>query len=199
MRAIIAFLIGAAAAGSSGLQGQVDYNARLGLTWATPLVRDNIVDEVELRQKLAPTLMLGASLPIAPRYQAGLELALTTSGYRGEQAGTSTDLGTIHTGSLSLGLHGPITPGLRWRGGVGLLSYWPTEDRGIFLRGGTTKFLTGAGIDYRHSIMPRWEMMVSLRYDYHRFTTDELEARGFSQSQGVQRIAATIGLARGSR
>jgi hypothetical protein len=42
-------------------------------------------------------------------------------------------------------------------------------------------------------------MMASLRYDFHRFTTDELEARGFSQSQGVQRIAATIGLSRGRR
>jgi hypothetical protein len=199
MRSIHAFLFIAAAAGPSELQGQVDYNARLGVTWATPLVRDNIVDEIEIRQKLAPTLMLGASLPIAPRYQAGLELALTTSGYRANEGGSSTELGTIRTGSVTLGLLGPITPGLRWRGGVGLLSYWPTEDQGIFLRGGTTKFLAGAGIDYRRPILPQWEMMVSLRYDYHRFTTDELEARGFSQNQGVQRIAATIGLARGGR
>jgi hypothetical protein len=197
MRAIFAFLIVGAAAGASVLQGQVDYNARLGLTWATPLVGDNIVDEIEVRQKLAPTLTLGASLPIAPLYQAGLELALTTSGYRVGEAGSSTDLGTIRTGSLSLGLHGPVAPGLRWRGGLGLLSYWPAEDQGIFLRGGTTRFLVGAGIDYRRPILPQWEMMASLRYDFHRFTTDELKSRGFSQSQGVQRIAATIGLARG--
>ena len=39
--------------------------------------------------------------------------------------------------------------------------------------------------------------MASLRYDFHRFTTDELQARGFSQSQGVQRVSATVGLARG--
>jgi hypothetical protein len=199
MRAILAFLIIAAAAGSSVLQGQVDYNARLGVTWATPLLRDNIADEIELRQKLAPTLMLGASLPIAPPYQAGLEVALTTSGYRANEAGASTDLGTLRTGSVTLGLHGPISTGLRWRAGAGLLGYWPAEEQGIFLRGGTTKFLAGAGIDYRRPILPQWEMMVSLRYDFHRFTTEELEARGFSQSQGVQRIAATIGLARGGR
>lgn len=198
MRAILAFLI-IAPAGSSLLQGQVDYNARLGVTWATPLLRDNIIDEIEVRQKLAPTLVLGASLPIAPLYQAGLELALATSGYRVEEAGTSGDLGTLRTGSVTLGLHGPVAAGLRWRAGVGLLGYWPAEERGIFLRGGTTKFLAGAGIDYRRPILPQWEMMVALRYDFHRFTTEELEARGFSQSQGVQRIAASIGLARARR
>ncbi len=199
MRVILAFLFVASGAGTSALQGQVDYNARLGVTWATPLLRDNIVDEVELRQKLAPTLMLGASLPIAPLYRAGLEIGLTTSGYRGEEGGTSTDLGTIRTGSVTLGLHGPVARRLYWRAGVGLLGYWPSEEQGIFLRGGTTKFLAGAGIDYRTPLLPQWEMMVSLRYDYHRFNTDELQARGFSQSQGVQRIALTLGLARGSR
>ena len=112
---------------------------------------------------------------------------------------TPVDLGTLRTVSITLGLDGPITPGFRWRGGAGLLQYWPSEDRGIFLRGGTTRFLAGAGIDYRRPIMTQWDIMVSLRYDFHRFTNDELEARGFSQAQGVQRIAATIGLARGPR
>ena len=198
MRALLASLF-LAAAGASPLQGQVDYNARLGLTWASPLLRDDIVDEIRVRQKLAPTLMLGASLPIAPRYRAGVEVGLATSGYRSDESGTSTDLGTLRTGSITLGLHGPISPGLEWRGAVGLLGYWPAQEQGPFLRGGTTRFLAGAGVDYRRPLLPQWEMMVSLRYDYHRFTTDELQARGFSQSQGVQRISATVGLARGRR
>jgi hypothetical protein len=41
--------------------------------------------------------------------------------------------------------------------------------------------------------------MVSLRYDFHRFTTEELTARGFSGTQGIQRVSAGIGLARGRR
>ncbi|MDQ3224532.1 MAG: hypothetical protein M3Q75_13850, partial [Gemmatimonadota bacterium] len=104
MRVIPAFLIIAFTAGSSELQGQLDYGARLGLTWATSLMRDNIVGEIEVRQKLAPTLMLGASLPIAPLYRAGLEIGLATSGYRADEAGSATDLGTIRTGSVTLGL-----------------------------------------------------------------------------------------------
>lgn len=199
MRLIVTLLIAAPAAGAPALQAQVDYNARVGVTWATALLHDRIIDGIDVRQKLAPTVALGASLPIAPLYQAGLEVVLTTSGYRAEEAGTETDLGTLRTGSVMLGLQGPISSGLYWRAGVGLLGYWPTEEQGMFLRGGATRFLAGAGVDYRQPVMTQWDMMVSLRYDYHRFTTDELRARGFSQTQGVQRVAATVGIARGRR
>jgi hypothetical protein len=200
MRAIPSLLVLVVAGGVPALHAQVDYNARLGVTWATALLRDDLINEIEVRQKLAPTLVLGAALPIAPLYRAGLELALATSGYQSEETGSATgDLGTVRTTALSLGLDGPISPGFHWRAGVGLLRYWPAEERGIFLRGGTTRFLAGAGLDYQRPILTQWDMMASLRYDFHRFTTDELEARGFSQSQGVQRIAVTLGLARGRR
>lgn len=200
MRATLTLLLLILAGGETALHAQVDYNARVGATWATALVRDDIINEIEVQQKLAPTLVLGVALPIAPLYQAGLELALATSGYQSkEDGGETVDLGTLRTGTITLGLDGPVSHGLRWRAGVGLLRYLPAEDHGIFLRGGTTRFLAGAGIDYRYPIMAKWDLMAALRYDFHRFTTDELEARGFSQSQGVQRIGVTLGLARGHR
>ena len=88
---------------------------------------------------------------------------------------------------------------LRWRVGLGGLFYWPSEDRGIFLQGGPIRFLAGAGADWRRPVMPKWDLMVSARYDFHRFTTDELEQRGFSQAQGVSRVSLSVGLARGIR
>jgi hypothetical protein len=48
-------------------------------------------------------------------------------------------------------------------------------------------------------VMPSWDLMVSARYDFHRFTTDELKGRGFSQAQGVSRISLSVGLAQGIR
>lgn len=199
MRVTLPLLVLVIAGGVPALHAQVDYNARLGVTWATALLRDDVLNGIEVRQKLAPTLVLGAALPIAPLYRAGLEATLTTSGYKSDESGTETDLGTLRTGGITLGLDGPVASTVRWRAGVGLLRYWPTEDRGIFLAGGTTRFLVGAGVDYRRSIMTKWDLMASLRYDFHRFTTDELQARGFSQSQGVQRISAALGLSRGTR
>jgi hypothetical protein len=200
MRAILSFLLLTAAGGASRVEAQVDYNARLGVTWATTLLRDDVINEIEVRQKLAPTLVLGAAMPIAPLYRAGLELTLATSGYQSKEAGVGTvGLGTVRTTSVTLGLDGPIVQALRWRAGAGLLRYWPTDDQGIFLQGGTTRFLAGVGIDYQRPVLTQWDLIASLRYDFHRFSTAEIEARGFSQSQGVQRIAATIGLARGRR
>lgn len=199
MRVTLALLTVLSFAAVPALRAQATYYGRLGATFATPLIRDVIIDEIVVRQSLAPTLVLGASLPIAPLYRAGLEAMLTSSGYHSSEGGTAVGLGTLRTASAILGLDGPIASDFRWRAGAGLISYWPTEDRGIFLRGGTTRFLAGVGADYRRAVMSQWDLMVSLRYDFHRFSTDELEARGFNQSQGVQRVSLTLGLARGGR
>jgi hypothetical protein len=199
MRALLALLIALPGTGLPVLQAQTDYSARLGATYATNLLRDAVVREIHVRQSVAPTLALGASLPITPVYRAGLEATLTTSGYHSTDGVAETDLGTLRTGSVLIALEGPVWRRVSWRGGIGLISYWPAEDSGIFLRGGTTRFLAGAGLDYRPPLSTRWEFMVSLRYDFHRFTTDELAARGFTGHQGVQRISATVGLARARR
>jgi hypothetical protein len=199
MRAILALLFVLPTMAVSQARAQANYYARLGLTFATRLVTDNIVQDITTRQSLAPTLALGASLPISPAYSAGLEATLTSSGYHSSEAGVETDLGTLRTGSLLLGLSGPVWRRISWRAGAGLIRYFPAEESGIFLRGGTTRFLAGAGFDYRPQLLPNWDLMVSLRYDFHRFTTDELAARRFTGSQGVQRVSASIGLARARR
>jgi hypothetical protein len=199
MRAILASVLVLATVPVSEAQSQTDYYARLGLTFSTDLLRDEVFQPIEARQSVAPTLVLGASLPIAPTYRAGLEGALTSSGYHSREANQNSDLGTIRTGSLLLGLEGPIWRWLRWRAGAGVIRYWPAERTGAFLQGGSTRFLAGAGVDYRPPLLTKWDLMVSLRYDFHRFTTDELVTRGFTGSQGVQRVSASIGLARGRR
>lgn len=196
MRGILIPVLILSAAVAPEAQSQVDYYARLGLSYATKLVQDDILQQIEVRQRLAPILALGAAIGIAPRYRAGLEAMLTSGGFHSEESGSETELGTIRTGTLLLGLDGPIWHRFRWRAGTGLITYWPSEDSGVFLRGGATRFLAGAGVDYRYPTHQLWDVMVSLRYDFHRFTTDELVARGFSGAQGVQRVSLSIGLAR---
>ena len=198
MRLLCALLIALPVTASTA-RAQIDYYGRLGLTGSTKLVQDRLFQEIEVRPGLAPTLVLGASLPFTPTYRAGLETTLTTSGYHVREQDTDSDLGTLRTIALVLGIDGPITGRLGWRGGVGLIRYWPSREEGIFLQGGDTRFLVGGGIDYRPALMRQWDLMMSLRYDFHRFTTEELAARGFSGSQGVQRISASIGLARARR
>ena len=186
-------------AGAGQVQAQADYYARAGAQWASILVRDVLATEVTVQQSIAPMVALGASMPISPGYRAGLEGTLSTGSYSAEQDGVETDLGTLRTASVVLGLDGPVWKTLRWRVGLGGIFYWPSEDRGIFLQGGPTRYLAGAGADWRSPVMRAWDLMVSARYDFHRFTTDELDRRGFSQAQSVSRVSLSVGLARGIR
>jgi hypothetical protein len=185
------------AGGVSSLEAQTEYYARLGAVGAGDLLHDVIVNEITVQQSIAPMLAVGASLPIGPKgYRAGLEGTLASGKFHSSEAGSETDLGTLRTGSLMLNLEGPLLSQLRWRAGLGILPYWPAEKEGIFREGGEIRFLTGAGVDYRWPVMTKWDLMTSLRYDWHRFTTDELELRGFSQTQGVSRISLSVGLSR---
>ena len=190
-------LVARLAAGGSPLHAQMEYHARLGAVWANDLVRDFIFDEITVRQSIAPMLALGATLPVGPRgYRAGLEGTLASGKFHSREAGDDIDLGTLRTATLQLGLEGPFSTALRWRAGVGGIKYLPSDDEGIFLEGGPIRVLVGASVDYRRAVMPRWDLMLSLGYDFHRFSTDELEHRGFAQSQGVSRVAFTVGLSR---
>jgi hypothetical protein len=187
------------AAGTGALHAQTDYYARAGAMWSSTLVRDMLVTEVTVQQSIVPMVALGASMPISPGYRAALEGTLSSGGFSAEQDGDETDLGTLRTASVLLGLEGPVWRMVRWRVGLGGILYWPSEDRGIFLQGGPVRFLAGAGADWRSPVLQSWDLMVSARYDIHRFTTDELERRGFSQAQGVSRVSLSVGLARGIR
>ena len=72
------------------------------------------------------------------------------------------------------------------------------EKEGHLVRrqGGGLLDLVGAGVDYRRRSFGSWDLMVSARYDLHRFTTAELQDRGFTQSQSVQRASLSLGFAR---
>jgi len=181
------------------LHAQTEYYARVGAVGASDLLHDALIEEVKVRQSIAPMVAIGGSLPIGPGYRAGLEATFASGGFKVEEGGSKDDLGTLRTGSLMASLEGPIARGVRWRAGLGGLLYWPSEDTGIFQQGGTTRLLAGAGADYRRPVLPAWDLMASLRYDFHRFSTTELEARGFSNAQGVSRISLSVGLSRSSR
>ena len=184
-------------AGASGLAAQTTYYARLGAIGASNLLRDVIVDEITVRQSIAPLLALGGSLPLGARgYRVGLEATIASGKFHSSESGSDTDLGTIRTGTVMLQLDGPLYRQFRWQAGLGGIQYWPKDKDGIFQEGGKLRFLAGAGVNYVRPVLPKWDLMTSLRYDWHRFTTDELERRGFSQAQGVSRVSLSIGLGR---
>jgi hypothetical protein len=188
------------AAGAPPVQAQANYFLRVGAVGASKLLKDFITSPITVKQSIAPMVAFGGSLPVGTKgYRAGLEATIESGSFHSTENGVDTDLGTLRTGTLTAFLEGPVVDRLRWNVGLGGIAYRPAEDSGIFAQGGTTSFLAAAGADYRYPIHQKWDVMASARYDYHRFNTDELEARGFSHSQGVGRVSLTVGIARGLR
>jgi len=187
--------------GTLAAQEGPDYYARLGAVWSSHLSQDDIAgDRIETTPAIAPMLVVGVAFPAFPRYRAGLEAALTSGSYSAGGDVPETNLGTIRTLSATLGIDGPVHGReLRWRASLGVLKYLPAADQSVFLRGGPLDFLVGAGLDYRRPVSGTWDVIAALRYDFHRFTTDELEARGFAQAQPVHRVSLSVGIARGGR
>jgi hypothetical protein len=186
-------------AGATVLSAQSDYYLRFGAIGTSNLLKDGIVSQITVRQSIAPLLVLGGSLPLKRGYRAGIEGTLSSGGFHSTEAGVETSLGTLRTASLQLDLSGPIGRQFSWWTGLGGLFYLPRNDEGIFLQGGTTRLLAGGGLDWRRPVVSRWDLMTSLRYDFHRFTTEELKSRGFGQSQAISRFSVSIGIARGRR
>jgi hypothetical protein len=194
---LLTLLLGGAA---PALCAQTEYYARVGAVGASNLLRDVIFTELTLRQSVAPMLALGASLPIgAPGYRANLEGTFASGKYHRRQNDVSENIGTLRTATLMLGLEGPVVQALRWRLGLGGIQYLPADDEGVFQTGGVLRLLAGAGADYRRPVGAKWDLLTSVRVDFHRFTTETLEARGFSQTQGITRVSLSVGLSGGLR
>ena len=187
------------AGASAPLAAQTGYYARLGASGASRLITDEVIQPITTRQSVAPALFAGVDLPLGTRYGIGIEGELATGGLHADETTTATryDLGHLTTGSATVSLIGPLAPHIRWRAGVGVLKYFGGTSGAIFQQGGPLDLLVGAGADWRRPAFGRWDVMVSARYDYHRFTTAELQSRGFANSQGVHRVSLSVGLAGG--
>jgi len=188
----------------AGLNAQARHSVylRAGASWSSDLVTDKIVsDNITVQPDVAPAILVGGQIEAFPRYNVDLEAQFTSGSYSAATSGRgTTDLATLRTLSVSVGFNGPlIGPWTRWRASVGFLDYLPREKQGIFLQGGPLDATVGAGLDYRRPVSSRFDILVSLRYDYHRFITDELQSQGFSQTQQVHRVGLTIGIATGGR
>lgn len=175
---------------------QVRVTVLVGATGSSSLVNDEVIETIEVTPGLAPTFLLGASLPISPKVRASLELGYGSSSVEiTGGSGLTEDFGTLGTFTAALGLVGPIVSRLDWRLSLGVLQYFPSEDTGIFADGVPAAAVFGAGLDWRQPLSERWTGVIGARYDFHLFTTPALESAGFSGSQQVSRVGLAVGAA----
>lgn len=193
---VAAAIVALLAARPASLAAQAHFTARLGVTWTSTLVEDEIrTDEpITLEAGIAPTLVLGADLPLTPKNRVGLEVALARSDAEVDDAGTTSTLTSLTTATFTVGLDGRIRDPLRWRAAFGAIKYLPGEDVGVFREGGPWRWVAGAGLDWSRPLNDRLSLTAGLRYDYHRFTTDALRDQGFANPEAVHRVALTVGV-----
>ena len=171
-------------------------SALIGVTGSSSLVNDQIFQDIQVKPALAPTLLLSASLPVATKLRASLDLGYSSSAADLTEGGQPAgDLGTLGALSISAAMAGPLVSRLSWRFSLGLLKYFPSSDTGIFRDGVPLAALFGAGLDWRQPISERWSGLVGVRYDFHLFSTPALENAGFSGSQQVSRVGVALGAA----
>lgn len=186
------------AAAAAPVHAQLDYYARVGATGSSALVRDVLFEPFETTPGIAPTLVGGISIPVGTENRLGIEGTIVSGSLNAaaEDSGEDVDLGRLTTISAMANAEGAIAGPFNWRVGIGLIKYLPSEDAGLFAQGGPIRYFVGGGVDFRRPTFGNWDLMISARYDVHRFTTEELRDRGFTQAQGVQRGSLTFGLAR---
>ena len=178
------------------LAAQGRYGLSLGGIWSSPIVTDHIFNDIDLQPALAPAVTLNASWPVSKKARLGAEASFATGHLDSKESGQSVDIGTLRSLTVTGGVEAPLVDKLWGRLGGGFIKYLPAEEQGVFQDGGPLRWVLGLGLDYRWQWKPRWQWVAGLRYDFHRFTTDELVAQGFGGTQDVHRVMISIGIAR---
>lgn len=172
---------------------QTRYSFGVGATGGTKLAEDRIFQTIKVEQRIAPTFTLGASIPVSEKERGSLEVALGFARTRIKESGQpDADGPNFRTLSVSLGVDGPIKGPVRYRIGAGLLKYLPDKED-FFRQGGPLLLLLSLGADASIVRTGDFGLVARVRYDYQRFSTDELRTAGFARTQDVHRVG--VGLA----
>lgn len=183
----------------SPLTAQVTWNARLGATYTTTMVTDQLAGQpVKLRPTIAPTLIGEALLPLRTRtpMQGSAELQFTTATLQSHQGSATTRVAGMRTFTLTAGVRGRLVAPLQWRAGIGFVSYATSEKAGVFQGGAPLRPAASAALSYERRLTPTLHLSGLLRYDVHGFTTAQLKSNGFTGSQTVHRVTLSVGVGR---
>ncbi len=167
--------------------------ASLGARYGTALVSDSIVRPLDVRQAVAPVLALGLTTPADGPWSGEAALDVTFTGIRRDEAGTTVDLGSLTTLSLTVAVRRGLASGVTARAGAGALLYRPEREAGIFGAGPSAAAPVGLlGVTWAPDAGRRYGLALDLRYDVHRFITPALRAVGFADSRIVHRIGLAL-------
>ncbi len=167
-----------------------------GVTASSRLLEDFLDGPITVTQAVMPTVAVQVSHTLQSGYRLGVEARVASGATEVNDNGVTDDLGTVRTISVMALADGPVRGAVRWQAGVGTLLYRPSEEIGIWSRGGASRWLVGGGLTWTRPL-GSVDLVVGGRYDFHPFATPRLDADGYGSYQAVHRVGLTLGLERG--
>lgn len=175
---------------------QVSVGVGLGAVRSSNLVRDSIVEPIAVRPRMAPQLEIRVTTPLSDRYQVAGELVVSHSTLMAH-GDSSTPVTGLTVWAPAAGLDAVATSWLRVEARLGLLLYHPADPQGtLFSAGSPVTPVLGLGLRGARAIGGGLAGAVHVRYDVHRFTTSQLETRGFTGQTIVHRVSLGVSLHR---
>jgi hypothetical protein len=181
---------------SSPLAGQTTVRLGGGATYGTDFMKDFIVEPINVRQSLSPTVTLAVLRTLRSGYRVGLEARYATGDQEVSTDGSTDKVAGLTTVAISLLADGPIRGALRWEAALGMLRYRPETESGVFSDGNVGPILVGAGASWSSAVGSTMTVVVSARYDFHKFSTPKLSAASYTGGQATHRAGIALALER---
>jgi hypothetical protein len=192
-------LLLAAVAWTAPLAAQSALRLSAGATYSSALIDDGVLS-TKLRPAIAPTVGLGIAIPTGKGpYRVVAEVSYARSALKvisTTGTGDNDQLAAVATVTALILAEGALRGAFRWQVGGGAVFYRPTERQGVFQIGGRRRWMLAGGVVWRHPLTATMDLLVTGRVDAHAFSTDVLQARGYGESQSVQRFGLLLGVSR---
>jgi hypothetical protein len=179
---------------STSTGAQVFLEVRAGAQGSSDLVRDSITQEITVRPKTAPSIVVAAGSPLNVKWSLALSLRWTRSDLMRTEAGEEAKLLPLTVWTGMLAVRRSLTDWASVEGSIGGVKYAPGGDLDGTIFQDDSPLVPAVGVVGRveRGFGSRWTAGFELAYDFHRFTTQALRVVGLGEARSVHRVAASI-------
>lgn len=194
---VIATIIAASLPQPAG--AQISFSVIAGAVVWSDLVRDSIVERIDVDSEVSPALGIAVGESVARGRAVQFRLTVSRGDVIRRERDTSTEVTTLLTWNPSLTFAQKIAGPLSARASIGLIIYAPSDRQGNLFQGDSPVRPTlGIGLSVATKVFGK-DSSFGIDLDAHQFSTAALRSQGFAGHSTVRRvwIGAIIGIVGG--
>ena len=169
---------------------QIAVDAMAGVVWSSPLVRDEIVAPLTVAPQIAPSVGLGALMPLDSRFRLGVRAGWSRSQLVRREADVTTAILPLDVWTGALVVERQLMSLVTAEARLGGIKYAPAGDADGTIFQDDSPFAAMIGLGFRASRPVGTRLLVGLHvgYDIHQFETQALRSAGFTFARTVHRF-----------